>query len=123
MFSRTSPRPVDPSSFRHLTFFFNLKIVGLLFLAALSACSSEKSEPRIAAVVAAAAGHDHAIDATYRNLEAGIRTFNLSEKEGHSHTVTLTAEQASLVLLGLPVTAESTLSASHTHVVTLRKQE
>lgn len=86
-------------------------------------CSAEKQEPRLAAVVSAALNHDHPVDATYRHLESGIRTFNLMEKEGHTHTITLNSEQASLVLLGLPVTVESTTSASHTHQVTVRKQD
>jgi len=114
-----------PSVFKARTFFFNLKIrAALLSLCLLPVlCSAETQQPRIASVVAAAANHDHPVDATYRHLESGIRTFNLTEKEGHTHTITLTPEQASLVLLGMPVTVESTVSASHTHQVTVRKQD
>lgn len=87
------------------------------------ACSAEKDEPRIASVVAASANHDHAVDVTYRHVESGLRTFNLLEKEGHTHAISLTPEQVSLLLLGMPVTTESTMSVSHTHQVTLRKQD
>jgi hypothetical protein len=126
MFFQTDQwKTARPSVFNALTFFFNLKIRAPLVLACLLPvlCSAEKSEPRLASVVTAAANHDHPVDATYRLLESGIRTFNLTEKEGHTHTITLTSEQAGLVLLGMPVTVESTMSASHTHSVTVRKQD
>lgn len=77
-----------PSVFKARTFFFNLKIrAALLSLCLLPVlCSAETQQPRIASVVAAAANHDHPVDATYRHLESGIRTFNLTEKEGqHAH--------------------------------------
>lgn len=86
-------------------------------------CSAQKEEPRIASVVAVSANHEHTVDVTYRHVESGLRTFNLLEKEGHTHAVSLTAEQVSLLLLGMPVTVESTMSVSHTHQVTLRKQD
>ncbi|MCE9598087.1 MAG: hypothetical protein K8S54_08970 [Spirochaetia bacterium] len=95
----------------------------LCILIVTLACGSDSREIRIAATVTVVDGHDHFVSITYRLLQSGIRTFSLEERAGHSHTVTLTENQAALLNLGLPVVAESSLSAGHMHSVTLQLQE
>jgi len=68
-------------------------------------------------------GHDHVADITYRLVQSGVRTFNLLQNAGHSHSFTLTENQAAMLNLGFPVVVESSVTDYHTHTITIQKQE
>jgi hypothetical protein len=96
------------------------KITAILFLSGMAAaCASQNSNPKIQAVVGTVLGHTHPLSMRFADLEAGQRTFVLEESAGHRHELRLNAEQGALLLLQLPVAAESTETEAHVHPVTI----
>lgn len=92
------------------------RLCGILaVLCASAACSSEPDRPRLQAFVEERLFHTHTVHITFRLLESGVRSFPLEENAGHNHTLELSEEDAALLLIGAPVTRESSEAAGHRH--------
>ena len=94
-----------------------------IFLLSVHGCSSSDSRPLLQSLVSPQLFHNHPLDATYRQLDSGIRIFLLTETLGHSHTVELPEEHSILLKMGVPIDASSSIDLGHSHPVTLRKME
>lgn len=97
-------------------------LIGAAGLVLLPACSSggggggmqDASGPRCASSISLNHGHVLSIQAS--DLTGGRdRTYNIQGSADHSHSVTITAAQFTMLMAGATVTATSTLGGGHTH--------
>jgi hypothetical protein len=69
------------------------------------------------AAVATADGHSHTVTVPIADVNAGVeKTYTLSDV-GHTHMITITAAQFTMIKAMTPVTVTSTNSTTHNHMV------
>lgn len=77
-----------------------------------------------APMVAIASNHGHVLSISTADLAAGVdKTYDIQAAATHAHDVTIVSAQFAQINLGQMVMVTSTLTASHTHAITVTCME